>query len=68
MKMLPLPTTKQGCPINKSETKKVSGTRLLECVPPGSNKWASLKADGNLGVCGDYKVGVKYSIIIVNRN
>ena len=42
---------------------------LLEHVPPGGSKWASLivvlrKSDEDIHICGDYKIGVNHKVCL----
>ena len=54
-------------PLVVAKLRKFIEQGLLEHVPPGSSKWASLivvlrKSDGDIRICGDYKIGVNHKV------
>ena len=54
-------------PSKVAKLRKLIEQDLLEHVPTGGSKWTSLivvlrKSDGDLRICGDYKIGVNYKV------
>ena len=54
-------------PLVVAKLQKLIEQDILEHVPPGGSKWASLivvvrKSDGDIHICGDYKKGINHKV------
>ena len=54
-------------PLVIAKLRKLIEQNLFEHVPPGVSKWASTivvlrKSDGDIRICGDYKIGVNHKV------
>ena len=52
-------------PLVVAKVRKLIEQDLFELVPPGCSKWASpivvlRKSDGDIRICGNYKIGVNH--------
>ena len=56
-------------PLVVAKLQKLTEQNLLEHVPPVGSKWASpivvlRKSDGDIRICGDYKIGVNHKVFL----